>query len=187
MLIQLLLGTAPTLILQSSVKLLEEPRMTNCPPWLHTCSDTLTESLEPYHNHACDTGLLQVAEATHPVPGKTAFPWQTVIQWLDRHDESVRDFTALTTRMSTVMGNSDSLFRLFSSCRDKKESVQTCHTEPHTAIRKENSAMHESLLERSKWQTAAILLQIKLLRSWTQGPTVKKLTSLCLRGPIWES
>lgn len=80
MLIQLLLGTAPTLILQSSVKLLEEPRMTNCPPWLHTCSDTLTESLEPYHNHACDTGLLQVAEATHPVPGKTAFPWQTVIQ-----------------------------------------------------------------------------------------------------------
>lgn len=93
-----------------------------------------------------------MAEVTHPVSRESSVS-VAVTPCLYKQDESVRDFTALTTRMSTVMGNSDSLFRLFSSCRDKKGSVQTCHTEPQTAIRKEeNAALSESLLERSKWQ-----------------------------------
>lgn len=67
--------------------------------------------------------------------------------------------------MSTVMGSSDSLFRLFSSYRDKEESIQTSQTETCTMIRKESSA--QSLLERSRWHTAVILLHIKPLRSQT--------------------
>lgn len=64
--------------------------------------------------------MQQEARAAHPAPGAQ-------LPAPGRHGESRRGFTALTTRISTVMGSSDSLFRLFSSCRDKKGRVQACH------------------------------------------------------------
>lgn len=92
--------------------------------------------------------------------------------------KSPRDFTALTTRMSTVMGNSDSLFRLFSSCGDKRRSVQSHHTEPQTGIREEeNAALPESLLGGSKWLTSCCLTPKKL----NTEASCKKLLSLPTR------
>lgn len=132
--------------------------MTNCPPWLPTCPGTLLARAWHFQN------LITI---TPMALGWSRWPKQhTLFQGkqqkqlsLGLHRKNPRDFTALTTRMSTVMGNSDSLFRLFSSCGDKR-NVQSCHTEPQTGIREEeNAALPQSFLGRSKWLRAAVSLQ----------------------------